>query len=180
MSISNTAPCSASNFILNIPDNFSNGSFFNLPIEELVHTIDSALKEGFTIAIDCDVSEITFSSKNGIAVVPKKESNNLEALQSIYPEKEITQEYRQQEFENYNTTDDHLMHITGKVEDQKGNNYYKVKNSWGSDEKTTKYGGYVYFSDAYIRLKTISITLHKDGVPRNILKKLNQYKTVEN
>ena len=72
------------------------------------------------------------------------------------------------------------MHITGKVEDQKGNNYYKVKNSWGSDEKTTKYGGYVYFSDAYIRLKTISITLHKDGVPRNILKKLNQHKTVEN
>lgn len=167
-------------FILNIPDNFSNGSYFNLPIEELVHTIDHALKEGFTIGIDCDVSEKTFSSKNGIAVVPEKESNNLEALYSIYPEKEITQEYRQQEFENYNTTDDHLMHITGKVEDQKGNNYYKVKNSWGSDEKTTKYGGYVYFSDAYIRLKTISITLHKDGVPRNILKKLNQHKTVEN
>ena len=57
-----------SNFILNIPDNFSNGSFFNLPIEELIHTIDSALKEGYTIAIDCDVSEKTFSSKNGIAV----------------------------------------------------------------------------------------------------------------
>jgi len=161
-----------SKFILNIPDNFSNGSFYNVPINDLVQIIDNALENGFTVEIDCDVSEKTFSSKDGVAVVPSNSLNNLKALHSIYPEMEVTQEFRQQEFENFKTTDDHLMHITGTVKDQKGNTYYKVKNSWGTDEKRTKFDGYVYFSEAYVRLKTISITLHKDGVPKNIAKKI--------
>ncbi len=159
-------------FILNIPDNFSNGSFNNVPIDDLVSIIDNALENGYTVEIDCDVSEKTFSSKDGVAVVPSNKLNNLKALHSIYPEMNVTQEYRQQEFENFKTTDDHLMHITGTVKDQNGNIYYKVKNSWGSDEKRTKFGGYVYFSEPYVRLKTISITLHKEGVPKNIAKKI--------
>ena len=162
-----------SKFILNIPDNFSNGSFYNVPVDELVSVIDYALESGFTVEIDCDVSEKTFSAKDGIAVVPTNPLNNLKALHSIYPEMKITQEFRQQEFENFTTTDDHLMHITGTVKDQKGTIYYKVKNSWGTDAKRTKYNGYVYFSEAYVRLKTISITLHKDGVPKNISNKIS-------
>ena len=160
------------NFILNIPDNFSNGSFHNLPINELVSVIDHAIKNGYTVEIDCDVSEKTFSSKNGVAVIPSNSLNNEDALQNIYPEMEVSQEYRQQEFENFKTTDDHLMHITGTVKDQNGNRYYKVKNSWGSDPSRTKFGGYVYFSEAYVKLKTISITLHKDGIPTKIAGKL--------
>lgn len=160
-------------FILNIPDNFSNGSFYNVPIDELVNTIDHALENGYTVELDCDVSERTFSSKDGVAVVPSNALNNAKALQGVYPEKKITQEYRQQEFENYNTTDDHLMHITGIVKDQNGVKYYMVKNSWGTDSSRTKYDGYVYFSEAYVRLKTISITLHKNGVPVDTYKKLN-------
>ena len=161
-----------SDFILNIPDNFSNGSFHNVPIDDLVSIIDYALENGYTAEIDCDVSEKTFSSKDGVAVVPSNKLNNLKALHSIYPEMEVTQEYRQQEFENFKTTDDHLMHITGTVKDQNGNKYYKVKNSWGTDEKRTKFDGYVYFSEAYVRLKTVSITLHKEGVPKDISKKI--------
>ncbi len=161
-----------SKFILNIPDNFSNGSFYNVPIDELVEVLDHALENGYTVEIDCDVSEKTFSSKDGIAVIPSNSLNNLKALHSIYPEMEVTQEFRQQEFENFKTTDDHLMHITGTVKDQKGNKYYMVKNSWGTDEKRTKFDGYVYFSEAYVRLKTISITLHKDGLTKSISKKI--------
>ena len=159
-------------FILNIPDNFSNGSFYNVPIDDLVEIIDHALASGYTAEIDCDVSEKTFSAKDGVAVIPANKLNNLKALNSIYPEMDVTQEYRQQEFENFKTTDDHLMHITGSVKDQNGNKYYKVKNSWGTDEKRTNFDGYVYFSEAYVRLKTISITLHKDGIPENITTKL--------
>ncbi len=162
-----------SEFILNIPDNFSNGSFYNVPINDLVDVVDNALENGYTVALDCDVSERTFSSKDGVAVIPSNKLNNLKALHSIYPEKEITQEYRQQEFENFNTTDDHLMHITGKVKDQNGNTYYMVKNSWGSNPERTTHGGYVYFSEAYMRLKTISITLHKDAVTTGVAKKLS-------
>ncbi len=162
-----------SEFILNIPDNWSNGSFYNLPLDEMINTIDHALQNGFTVELDCDVSERTFSSKDGVAVIPGDSENNAKALQGIYPEMNITQQYRQDEFENYATTDDHLMHITGILRDQNGTKYYKVKNSWGSDESRNANGGYVYFSEAYMRLKAISITVHKDAVPQATAKKLN-------
>ena len=152
-----------SKFILNIPDNFANGSFYNLPLDEFIQNIDNALDKGFTLALDTDVSEKTFSGKNGIAVVPDNENDAQIILTQIKPEKNITPAYRQAEFENFDTQDDHLMHIVGKVMDQKGNPYYKVKNSWG-----TKSGkdGFVYISVPYVRLKAISVMLHKDGLTK--------------
>jgi bleomycin hydrolase len=160
-------------FILNIPDNWSYGSFYNVPLDEMMASIDNALLKGFTVELDCDVSEKTFSSKDGVAVIPQDVENNIKALQGVYPELKITQEYRQDEFENFTTTDDHLMHITGTLVDQNGTKYYKVKNSWGTDETRNANGGYVYFSESYMRLKTISITVHKDALPKATSKKLN-------
>jgi bleomycin hydrolase len=160
-------------FILNIPDNWSNGMMYNVTLDEMMETIDNALKKGFSVALDCDVSERSFSSKDGIAVVPAGSENVKKALQGVYPELIISQEYRQDEFENFTTTDDHLMHITGTLEDQNGTKYYKVKNSWGTDEKRNANGGFVYFSEAYMRLKTISIMVHKDAVPKSTSNKLN-------
>jgi bleomycin hydrolase len=162
-----------SKFILNIPDNWSNGSFYNVPLDEMMATIDNALANGFTVELDCDVSERTFSSKDGVAVIPENTENDVKALQGVYPEKKISQQYRQDEFENYDTTDDHLMHITGILRDQNGTKYYKVKNSWGTDKARTANGGYVYFSEAYMRLKAISVTMHKDALPKNTANKLN-------
>ena len=148
-------------FLLDIPDNFSNGLFYNLPLDEFVQNIDNALDKGFTVALDCDVSEATFSGKNGIAVIPENKSDSVTILSEIKSEKTITADYRQAEFENLTTNDDHLMHITGKVKDQKGNLYYKVKNSWG-----TKSGkdGFVYMSVSYLKLQAISVLVHKDGL----------------
>lgn len=160
-------------FILNIPDNWSYGSFYNVPLDEMLQTVDNALQKGFTVELDCDVSERTFSSKDGVAVIPKNSENNIKALQGVYEEKNISQEYRQDEFENYTTTDDHLMHITGVLRDQNGTKYYKVKNSWGTDPERNANGGYVYFSESYMRLKTISVMVHKDAVPKSTAKKLN-------
>ena len=151
-----------SNFVLNIPDNFSNGSFYNLPIEEMVMAVTHALKEGYTVALDCDVSEKTFTSNPGMAIIPKKENLNLSTLTEIAEEKDITQAYRQQEFENFNTTDDHLMHITGLVKDQNGTTYFKVKNSWGGNSDRVANDGFIYMSEAYFKLKMISVTLHKN------------------
>ncbi|TDI80161.1 MAG: aminopeptidase [Bacteroidetes bacterium] len=162
-----------SEFILNIPDNWSYESFYNVPLDELISAIDNALENGYTVELDCDVSERTFSSKDGVAVIPKFSVNNIKALQGVYPEMKITQQYRQEEFENFTTTDDHLMHITGMLRDQNGTKYYKVKNSWGTDENRNANGGYVYFSEAYTRLKAISITVHKEAVPKDTSKKLN-------
>ena len=94
-------------------------------------------------------------------------------MAEIVKEKEITPTFRQEEFENLTTTDDHLMHIVGKLKDQKGTIYYKVKNSWGTDENKVKNGGFVYMSVSYLRLKAISVLVHKDGVPKQISKKFN-------
>jgi len=152
-----------SKFILSIPDNFANGSFYNLPLDEFIQNIDNALDKGFTLALDTDVSEKTFSGEKGIAVIPDNENDSSTILTQIKPEKSITPEYRQAEFENFDTMDDHLMHIVGKVKDQKGNQYYKVKNSWG-----TKSGkdGFVYMSIPYVRLKAISVMVHKNGLTK--------------
>jgi bleomycin hydrolase len=149
-----------SKFILNIPDNFANGSFYNVPLDEFVQNIDNALDKGYTLALDSDVSEATFS-RDGIAVVPENESDTKAILKEIKPEKNVTQEYRQAEFENYDTQDDHLMHIVGKAVDQKGNHYYKVKNSWGTNAGKN---GFFYMSVPYIRLKAISVMVNKNGL----------------
>ena len=159
-------------FILNIPDNFSNGSFYNLPLEEFVENIDHALDQGFTVTLDCDVSETTFSSKQGVAVIPASDENKKMAVLGPKPEKNVSQLLRQDAFESFSTTDDHLMHITGKAKDQHGNIYYKVKNSWGTDPGRTKYNGYVYMSVSYIKLKAISVLMHKDAIQKKSAKKL--------
>lgn len=159
-------------FILNIPDNFSNGSFYNVPIDEFVQNIDHALENGFTITLDCDVSESTFSSRHGVAVIPADETNKKIAVLGPEPEKTINQQYRQDAFENYSTTDDHLMHITGKATDQNGITYYKVKNSWGTDPGRTKYDGYIYMSVSYMKLKAISVLMHKDALKKATIKNI--------
>ena len=150
-------------FLLDIPDNFSNGTFYNLPLDEYIQNIDNALDNGYTLALDCDVSENTFSRTNGIAVIPASEDDSKIILTEIKTEKVISSEYRQAEFENLSTTDDHLMHIVGKVKDQKGTTYYKVKNSWGI---TGKNNGFVYMSVPYMKLKSISVLLSKDGLSK--------------
>ncbi|MEZ4854762.1 C1 family peptidase, partial [Flavobacterium sp.] len=159
-------------FILNIPDNFSNGSMYNLPLNEFTSVIDNALENGYTLALDADVSEETFSAKYGVAFIPENSDDAKNGLTEIVKEKVISQDYRQQEFENFDTTDDHLMHIVGKMKDQKGNIYYKVKNSWGTNEKRVANGGFVYMSVPYIQLKAISVLVHKNALDKSLKKKL--------
>ena len=161
-----------SDFVLNIPDNFSSGSFYNLPLDVFIKTINDALINGYSISLDIDVSEKTFSSKHGVAVLPKNVNENEKALIEIVSEKDVTAGYRQEEFENYNTTDDHLMHITGLLKDQNGTVYYKVKNSWGGDSERVGNGGYVNISESFFKLKTISVLLHKDALDKKLQTKL--------
>ena len=157
-------------FILNIPANWSNANYYNLPLDEFIQNIDHAIETGYTLALDLDASESTFSNEQGIAVLPEKESDKEIILTDIRPEKKVTQESRQADFENFLTTDDHNMHITGKAKDQNGTIYYKVKNSWGINAGRH---GSMYMSVPYLRMKAISVLLHKDGLTESTKKSIS-------
>ncbi len=157
-----------SQFILEIPDNYSNGSFYNVPLEDLMSITNNAIENGFSIAWDGDVSEKGFSAREGIAVLPFDESRK-DIFKMPGGEVTVTQEKRQELFENYSTTDDHLMHLVGTAKDQKGIKYFKIKNSWG---KISDFEGFLYMSEAYLKMKTISILVHKDAIPSKLRTKM--------
>ena len=146
--------------VLEIPDNFSNGSFLNLPIDDLVQTIDKAIANGYTVAWDGDVSETGFSANKGMAVLPANGSRK-DLYKHIGEERSVTQADRQKTFMSHSTTDDHLMHLVGISRDAAGNKYYVIKNSWG---EIGPYKGYLHMSEAYVRAKTIAIIVNKDVV----------------
>lgn len=147
-------------FILEVPDNYSNGSFYNLPIDDLMNTIEFALMEGYTVAWDGDVSEKGFSAKEGLAILPLVQSGG--QWKNPVKEQNVTQQTRQDGFMNYSTTDDHLMHMVGVALDQQGNKYFIIKNSWG---EISDYKGFLYMSEAYVRAKTVAVLVHKDAIP---------------
>jgi len=180
-----------SKFIIEVPDNWSWDQVYNVPLNELDEIIDNAINTGYTVAWAADVSEKGFStSQKGVAVLPIVDKANMsdaeinkwekqtekERNEDLYKlakpglEKVITQEVRQIDFDNYQTTDDHGMVITGTAKDQNGTPYYKVKNSWG---KYNDYDGFFFASKSYVMCKTTSIMVHKDAIPKNIRKKLN-------
>jgi bleomycin hydrolase len=148
-----------SSFVLEVPDNWSKKSYYNLPLDEFQNVADYALGKGYTIAWDADVSEKTFDARKGFAFV-----------ESFQKEPKVTQPMRQDAFDNYQTTDDHLMHITGTAKDEKGNAYYLVKNSWGTEGLAN--GGFQYISVPYFRYKTVCMIVHKDALPKEIAVKL--------
>lgn len=163
-------------FVLMVPDNWSLDMVYNVKMNELTDIIDNALKKGYTVGWAGDVSEKGFSWKNGVAYVPAKEFKDMtaEEKENIFkgPQKEmeITEDMRQKAFDNYNTTDDHGMHIVGLSKDQNGKEYYIVKNSWGA---SNDYQGYMYMTKNFVKYKTTAILLHKGGVPKDIAKKLD-------
>lgn len=91
-------------------------------------------------------------------------------FEKIFPEVKVNQDIRQKGYETFVTTDDHLMLLTGIVKDQKGNVYYKTKNSWGTERN--KFGGYLNMSESFIRAKSISVMVHKSSIPNSIKAKL--------
>jgi len=178
-------------FVLEVPDNWDHGLYYNVPMEELLQIVDNAIDKGYTVLWAADVSEKGFKWYDGVALMPKvdrkksmegteldrwvklKDSEKEDKMYDFKgPVEEITvtQESRQKGFDNYETTDDHGMVIVGKAVDQKGNKYFKVKNSWDSEQV---YDGYFYISMPYFLAKTMSIMVNKDGVPAGILQKLD-------
>ncbi|MCI6893567.1 MAG: C1 family peptidase [Bacteroidales bacterium] len=177
-------------FGLEVADNWLWGQYTNVTLEDFKAIVDYAVENGYPVGWAADVSEGGFKWNKGYAVIPEEtKESDLEGSELARwvklsakekeskrfdikgPVKEITvtQESRQKMFDSQETTDDHGMVIEGYAVDQNGKRYYKVKNSW--DDKQI-YKGYFYVSEAYFMAKTLSIMVHKDAVPKSVLKKL--------
>ncbi|MCI1683289.1 MAG: C1 family peptidase [Bacteroides sp.] len=174
-------------FALEIQDNWRNALSWNLPLDELMEVMDYAVKQGYTIAWGSDVSENGFT-RDGIAVVPdaskgaeltgsdmahwtglKPDEKRKELTSKPLPEIKVTQDLRQEGFDDWETTDDHGMVIYGIAKDQTGKEYFMVKNSWG---KAGKYKGIWYASKAFVAYKTMNILVNKNAIPKDIAKKI--------
>lgn len=160
--------------MIEVPDNWTWGTSYNVPLDLMMETLDNSLNNGYSVSWATDVSESGFSLKNGLAIVPL--DNTKEAKKVMFngpkPELVITQEKRQEAYDNFNTTDDHGMQITGMVKDQVGTVYYMVKNSWGERDNPNK-SGFIYASSSFVKYKSISILVHKDAVSKSLKKKLD-------
>ena len=177
-------------FALEVADNWLWGMCYNVKMNELKEITDYALSKGYSVAWAADVSEGGFQWYNGFAILPKertqadmegtelarwvklsdkdREAEKFE-FKGPVPEIEVTQEMRQEMFDSHETSDDHGMVIVGTAHDQEGNRYYKVKNSWDTNQV---YDGYFYVSAAYFLAKTIDIMVNKDAVPKSVISKL--------
>lgn len=176
-------------FPLEVADNWLWAPYQNVPMEEMKAIVDNAIENGYSVAWAADVSEGGFKWKEGVAVIPEEiNPDNLEGTELSRwvtlsdkeradkrfkfdgPVKEIvpTQQERQNGFLSHETTDDHGMTIVGIATDQNGNRYYKIKNSWDTNQK---YGGYFYCSESYFLMKTMGIMVNRNAVPKEITKK---------
>ncbi len=154
--------------VLELPDNFCMASYYNVPLEELVQINERALQLGQSVIWDCDVSEKGFSASQGLAILPDPQDATASSntrFEVPHRQSVVTSQMRQDEFDSYSLTDDHLMHIIGVARDQHGDRYYYVKNSWG---KSPGMEGHLLASEAYFKLNTIAITVHREAVPDHV------------
>ena len=177
-------------FAVEVPDNWLHGMSYNVPLDELQKIVDEAIEGGYSVLWAADVSEKGFNRKKGFMVCPaekksddmsegewlnwskmtdKEREDALYKLEKPGKELDVTQELRQEGYDNYETTDDHGMLLVGKAVDQIGNEYYKVKNSWST---ANGYDGYYYASVPYFRYKTISIVVNKNAISKDLRKKM--------
>ena len=176
-------------FALEVPDNWMWHEMYNIPMEEMMQCVDAALEAGHPVAWGTDVSEKSFVGSKAIGIIPEEVEKNIvgsdaekwgkltEAekqskinnLESPMKEKTITQQMRQEAYDNYQNTDDHGMVIIGTAVDQQGNPFFKVQNSWGDKGP---YKGFYYFSRPFVEYKTMDIMVNKNVVPKEILKKI--------
>ena len=176
-------------FPVEVQDNWRQPGSWNLPIDEMARVIDNAVMNGYTVAWGGDVSETGFT-RQGLAILFDQENpkglegsdmarwlkltaaeKRAETQQLGFEAKEKTpsQEQRQEEYDNWELTDDHGMLIYGIAKDQNGRKYYMVKNSWG---ETGDYKGTWYMTENFIVAKCMDFMVNKNAIPKDIAKKL--------
>lgn len=128
---------------LELPDNPQGYRFRNLPVDELMQSVRKTLEQGHPVCWEGDISEPGFNFEQGIAEVDEGDRN-------------ATDIRRLNDLQHFLTTDDHCMEFVGLARDLQGRRYFIAKNSWGTGNK---YGGFMYLSEDYVRLKTVAVVM---------------------
>ena len=176
-------------FSIEVQDNWRWGMSYNVPVEDINRIIDNAINNGYSVMWGGDVSEQGFT-RQGLAVAidtkavqslagsdaakwlkltQSQKTNLLDSLGVNTPEVKLTQEMRQEAFDNWETTDDHGMHLFGLAKDQNGKEYYMIKNSWGEHGD---YKGIWYMTKTFSAYKVMDFMVNKNAIPKDIRKKL--------
>ena len=170
-------------FAMEVEDNWRCTPSWNVPLDEFMAIIDYAVDKGYTVAWGGDVSEPGFT-RDGLAILVDVEAlatsgsdqerwvgkaEDKPAEKVTPKEIKVTQELRQDYYDEKTSTDDHGMHLYGIAKDQNGTKYYLIKNSWG---ETGAYKGIWYMSEEFVKGKTLNILVNKNAVPKDILKKI--------
>ena len=168
---------------MEVCDNWRWTLSWNIPLDEFMSIMDYAVNNGYTVAWGGDVSETGFT-RNGLALLLDEENKatsgsdqerwvgkaeDKPAAKAAVKELTVSQELRQDMYDEKTSTDDHGMHLYGIAKDQNGKKYYMIKNSWG---ETGAYKGLWYMSEEFAKGKTLNILVNKKAVPKEILKKI--------
>jgi bleomycin hydrolase len=146
-----------------VPDNWWHSKdYMNLPLDEYYSVFKNAIKNGYTATFGGDVSDAGIEGLYDAAIVPDFD----------IPNKYINQYAREYRFKNHTTTDDHAVHVVGYYNDGT-HDWFLIKDSNRSSRKG-KFKGYYFFRGDYIKLKMLSLQIHKSAVPKEILKKFDK------
>jgi bleomycin hydrolase len=146
-------------FVLELPDNYNNNAYYNLPLDSLIAITRKSILKGYTISWDADVTNNGFLFEKGFALL-LQQGDDADKV-PVVKEASYDTKLRQLLFDKQVTQDDHLMQITGLAKDSKGNEFFIVKNSWGTENPC---GGYVLVSKAYFAINTLSVLVDKKAI----------------
>jgi bleomycin hydrolase len=158
-------------FIVEVPDNYSNGAYLNIPLSEMITVAKTALTKGYTVLWDADVSNYGWMTGKGYGLYPAVDTiGKSPSFNADIEEKSYTQTDRQRLYEELVTEDDHLMHITGIGKSKQGKDFFIVKNSWGT--QAGPFDGYMHVSVPYFAINTITIIVPKAALDKSFSSKL--------
>lgn len=177
-------------FDVEVPDNWEHSLMYNLPLDEMMETVDYALTNGYTVCWDGDVSEKGFSFTNGVAINP--EVKKVETCRyGSCPLREIRRKGtfgrgiqvrtsvpgnqsnpgstpgRLRINRDYRRSSDARDRHHERSERHEILHHQKLM---GTDRN--KFGGYLNMSESFVRAKTIYVMVHKDAIPKAIKIKL--------
>jgi bleomycin hydrolase len=136
-----------------VPDNWwEDESYLNVPLDVWFDVLVRALDSGYTVSIGGDVSEPGMLGAEDMAVVPTFD----------VPPGFIDQSAREMRFANHTTTDDHGNHAVGTLVHD-GQRWFLIKDS-NRSSRLGEHKGYYMYREDYVRLKMLTLAVHKDVV----------------